>query len=334
MKDDIMRRHEVRGLRALALLFLACVVGLLLPARTYAAGVVDTDASCTITLSDCKAEGQRFTAYRVASMGADGKLSAVPALAGAVSASGYDPADLTDETSAATLEAIAQTYSGYVVAGASGFESTSAVAASGSASLTGLKPGMYLITADTTTVDGTTYISKPYLISVPAMKADGTYAYARTVRADKVDKVSVEHFENKVIKLWKGDSRGTRPSSVTVQIFDGTRLYNTVELNSSNDWSYAWEGKGDWSVREVTDTLGGYTCSISSSATVSRSDDGPVRTSTFMVTNSHTPTTPKGPGRLPKTGDPLNLPLVGGILLVGLTCIVVGVYKRRDGDGS
>lgn len=332
-------QHSVRkhGLLTLALLG-ALLAILLTPSQARASQLVDVDASCTITIGECEVEGQRFTAYRVASMSEDGSLAAVEALADAVRSSGYDPATFSADTSAAVLDGAAQTFGGYVAANPDGFQSAAATSARGAdgitARITGLKPGMYLVVASTVTAGDTTYVSKPYLISVPSTSDAGTYVYDRTVKAVKVN--HSQEFENKVVKLWSGDTKATRPTSVTVQIYDGTSLYQTVKLNVDNGWSYAWTGKGDWSVREVVDSSWAYRTTISSSAREYVAKDGSeVLATTFSVTNAMTPPPPpEGPKRLPKTGDAANLPLIGGLTLVGTLCVIVGVFGGRRGDGN
>lgn len=302
---------------------------------------VDTTAECTINLTKCPVNGQRFTAYRVATMQRDGSLVAVDALADAVQASGVSPEKMADVTDASQLRTIARTWQGYVVANADAFESKSAVAAGGSstgeattggsATISGLLPGMYLVVADNYTASGKTYFSDPYLISLPAVNKDGTYIYQREVEATKVSSTQDQKFKNVVQKLWK-DGSATRPASVHVRIYDGIKLYAEVDLNQQNNWKYEWEGQGNWSVRE--DAVSGYTCAISSSVT-SASD---VQTTLFQITNTapdnETPKqtskqTKSTGGRVSKMGDTDWTPLVIGLLAAGVACVIVGVVVGR-----
>ena len=60
-----------------------------------------------------------------------------------------------------------------------------------------------------------------------------------------------------VHKNWKNDKAASRPTSVTVQLYNGEELYDSVTLNADNGWAYTWEKSeaddvyGDWSIKEV-----------------------------------------------------------------------------------
>jgi hypothetical protein len=359
--------RQFRGTFAkLAAVCLAACLALLVagPARAVASqdvpvsGPVDTTRPCSISLRDCQVDGQTFTAYRIASVNADGSLTAVDALGTAVAQTGIDPAGLAGAFSS-ELRTAALTYEGFVVADPDAFQSASAVAAGGEAELTGLMPGLYLLRASTMTVDGTTYESDPYLIALPQADEDGAYVYEGSVSADKVTVARVRCYENKVTKVWSGDDPSARPSSVSVQIFDGTTLAAQVELSAANDWTYTWEGAGDWSVREFMDGMDGYACSVDLALTLADASGEPVSAeklaeglsaggaeadalqTAFTVTNtSRTPatpgeTTPAGE-RVPKTGDETDLlPIVAAALLgsCAVACAAVmlarGASRRR-----
>ena len=289
---------------ALVLGLFAALVATICPAKAWAdpatnapgpGQFVDTTAECTINLTKCPVNGQRFTAYRVATMQRDGSLVAVDAMADAVQASGVSPEQMANVTDASQLRTIARTWQGYVVANANAFESKSAAATNGSATISGLLPGMYLVVADNYTASGKTFFSDPYLIALPAVNKDGTYIYTREVEATKVSSTQDQKFKNVVQKLWK-DGSATRPASVHVRIYDGTKLYTEVDLNQQNNWKYEWEGQGNWSVRE--DAVSGYTCAISSSVTTA-SD---VQTTLFQITNTAPGNqTPKQKGKQTKS---------------------------------
>ena len=81
------------------------------------------------------------------------------------------------------------------------------------------------------------------------------------------------------------------------------------------------------------DSSVGYTCSVSFMTSETGGGGDSVRTSTYVLTNSNsgTSTTPEGSGRLPQTGDTLNLPLVVGLVLAGMLCVVIGLHRRSCG---
>ncbi len=337
------------GLAALASAIVSMIAAMLIGAvPAMAAQVVHVDAPCSITFTECQAQGQEFHAYRVASMNSDGTLAAVDALQPAVAETGMDPASISSQTDAATLRTYATTYAGYVAANPSGFEGGSATASGGSAAITGLKPGLYLLVADTTTVGDVTYTSSPYLIAVPEMNSDGTYMYERTVVANKVTPSKAKKYENRIVKLWKDPSASSRPAEVKVQIYDGSKLYQEVTLNAGNNWTYTWEGKGTWFVHEVYNSASGYRASVSATTnTVSSEGSGTAdaqstdtQTTVFQVTNTSTtpgggtPSTHHSRTSVPKTGDASTWLIPVVLLCVGGASVLFGIVfgKRRNKD--
>ncbi len=117
-----------------------------------------------------------------------------------------------------------------------------------------------------------------------------------------------------VRKVWSNDSASQRPSSVTVTLYDGGSVYDTVVLSEQNNWTYHWEDPdalGDWQVAE-TNIPGGYTPSY-------RVADGVV-----TITNTH---------RLIQTGQ-LNWPILflGG---AGIVLVVFGgavILKKKHSN--
>ncbi len=281
---------------------------------------VDASSECTITFTKCPAEGQRFTAYLVATMDADGSLKAVDALSDAVDTTGIDPSSFTaGDMTAEQIREAALSWQGYIMGRSGSFVSQSVSVKNGTCVLAGLKPGLYLVYADSITVEGTTYISSPYLISLPALNDEGTYIYRHEVEATKITKTQSPKYRNIVQKLWKGT--GTRPDSVHVKIYNGSELYTEVDLNASNDWTYEWEGQGDWSVAE--DAVSGYKASVKSSA----SEKDETTTTIFKITNTAPTTTEKtGVADMSDTNwQPTALILLG----IGVICVVVALIQIR-----
>ena len=64
-----------------------------------------------------------------------------------------------------------------------------------------------------------------------------------------------------VKKVWSGDDAAKRPESVTVTLYNGSKVYDTVRLSAANNWTYTWNdpnADGDWQVAE-TNIPKGYT---------------------------------------------------------------------------
>lgn len=73
-----------------------------------------------------------------------------------------------------------------------------------------------------------------------------------------------------VRKKWSGDEEADRPKEITVTLYDGKTVYETVKLSSKNNWTYHWyapEVLGNWVVVE-TDVPKGYLASYAGSGTV------------------------------------------------------------------
>lgn len=348
-----------RMLAALVVLLAAALVAA--PATARAQVRIADGTSCSLTVEKCPAEGQGFHLALVARMDAAGRLEAVPALADAVAETGIDPATFSEATDAQALSA-ASSYQGYVASGKGSFDERDAEVTGGTASFSGLEPGMYLLTADPATVDGSTYAALPNLVIVPRVD-DSTYATDCQVEAKfEVRPAEVPH--NRVTKLWQGDSASARPESVRVAIYDGDALYQEVTLDASNNWTFAWDGEGSWSVREK-DVPTGYTCSVlassvaadagedasgkadsgkadASKAGTSKADSGKAGTS-FTLTNKASgekpKESPKGTGSSgttkpgPKTGDATSPLLPAALLCAGGALLLCGLAGRRKEKG-
>lgn len=328
------RRHGFAAALLVLLLMAAALV--LAPQRSFAKDAasgqtVDTGASCEIRLAECPVEGQRFSVFRLARMQKDGSLAAEDALSGAIAATGLDPAALAgQELSADELESCAETWEGYVLAAQDSFWHAEAASQGGNAAFEGLVPGCYLVVSDEMTVDDTTYTSGCYLVVVPGINEDGIYIYSQEVVASKVTKTHAQTFENVVQKLWK-TAGADHPTSVKVEIYDGGKLFREVTLDSSNDWTYRWEGEGRWSVVEVADGMDGYTASVASSV----KDEGSTQTTLFQITNTSRPTTTTKTGKTkegnPDTGDPFSWQGMLALLAAGAVLMAAGIALSGKG---
>lgn len=117
-----------------------------------------------------------------------------------------------------------------------------------------------------------------------------------------------------VNKSWSGDKESERPNSVTVTLYNGTSEYQTIELNSENNWSYTWkdlDSGGNWQILE-NNIPNGYTPSYSKSGSV------------VTITNTRS---------LVQTGQ-TNMPIFifGGC---GLVLVIVGIIilKKKKKNG-
>ena len=106
-------------------------------------------------------------------------------------------------------------------------------------------------------------VFEPFLTVIPT---DGKY----DVTAEpKTIAVGTSETELTVKKVWNDDGKN-RPSSVKVMLKNEEGVKQTVTLNSSNDWTYKWEGldsKKTWTIEEI-DIPSGYKASYSTEGKV------------------------------------------------------------------
>lgn len=131
-----------------------------------------------------------------------------------------------------------------------------------------LKKGLYLILGNKCNVGNYKYTAEPVLVFVPGIVNEtGELIYTVTVEP-KYDKDKIndgkDYVTRKVIKVWDDDgNKSERPKSITVQLLRNKKVYDTVVLNSGNNWKYTWtklDADYDWKVAEKK--VDGYTVDI------------------------------------------------------------------------
>lgn len=250
-------------------------------------------------------DGAEFNIYRVAVL-SNGAYE----LTGAFAEYPVDlsAADWTD--TAVTLEAYAQLDS--IAPDGTGSIS------GGNVTFAGLEEGLYLVVGEDTTSDEYRFIPASFLVYV---EGDVTSVVKYEEIPIEITTVSLE-----VEKVWSGDTKAVRPSSVTVQLLQDGEIYDTQKLSGSDGWSYTWDGldaSADWQIAEIG-VAENYTVSIS------RSSNSFTVTNTYQTETSTTPsdptddtadTTSSTGTKLPQTGQlwwPVILMGAAGLLLVVL----------------
>ena len=101
----------------------------------------------------------------------------------------------------------------------------------GNASFTGLETGIYLVVGKEVFQDGVFYMPQVSLVSLSG-----------DLRVDLKYETSVKPSRIHVLKVWKRDSKKSRPKSIEVCLLrsDGV-VVDRVVLNSQNQWSNTWE---------------------------------------------------------------------------------------------
>lgn len=171
--------------------------------------------------------------------------------------------------------------------------------------------------------------SEDYTSQITSGSDSGTIA-ADTPAAVVFDNAYEEKKPEKInisgTKTWKDDEdqAGIRPDSIEVKLWAGKTLEATQTVDESDGWTYRFDGldKYDQQGREITYTVTetpveGYTTTYEG----------------YDIINSYTPEKPEVPEEntpSPKTGDPSNIMLWGGLaLLAGFSAVLTVVIRRR-----
>ena len=331
--------------RWLGSLLICLLLAALLPTAVLARGRINTGAPLSLTIQ-YPCAGITFRLYRVAEVSAYGEY----ALTGGFK---DDPVTLKQPDQAG-WRALAATLDGYavqdqrlpLVSGETGRE--------GRLTFSDLEAGMYLVTWQKHTTGGYLYTPEPFLISLPGLDGEDNWVYSVTAepKYDREKEDSIQPgdktIRRKVLKVWEDEEdESERPETVTVQLLQNGKVYDTVTLSGKNRWSHEWSGldKNDtWQVVE-TDVPEDYTVTVSREGI------------TFVVTNTlstdipivpmpeepspevpdqpedpvpHEPV-PQGPA-LPQTGVlwwPVPLLTCGGMAL-----FLVGWVRRRSEESD
>lgn len=211
----------------------------------------------------------------------------------------------------------------------------------------GLKLGLYLVQGEQHEQDGYSFDAHCFMVALPSIDENTneqmynmtarpkSRAYPTAVKPDS----SISY---KVLKVWDDEGYASeRPNTLTVQLLRDGAVYDTVKLNSENDWRYVWkdlDARCTWTVVEVeepnytvTVIRSGTTFVVTNSYYKDSSTQEPVAPPTDTDTDTDTGvTTPPEEPKLPYTGQ-LWCP-VPVLLTAGLVLVVVGLARRRGSN--
>ena len=278
--------------RKLLVSLLACLLlAAALPAPASARGIIDTGREVSLTIQyPCR--DITFRIFRIADVSAYGEYSLTGDFRD-------DPVTLKQPDQAG-WRALAETLDAYAARDQRQPLASGKTNGDGQMTFSGLETGMYLVTWQKHTTDGYVYTPEPFLISLPGLDAEDNWIYHVTARP-KYDREEVpdqpETVDRKVIKVWKDNGAvSERSESITVQLLQNGKVYDTVTVSGEDRWSYEWEGlnKNDtWQVVENNVTED-YTVTVSKEGT------------TFVMTNTLTEELPDEPtpeGPLPEVPE-------------------------------
>lgn len=299
-----MRKHLLPLIILLALL--------IPPLSANAITPLDSNRKCSLKVhyqcDDFRFSGIETQIYRVAKANPDGSFDLIPPFTNF-------PGSIHGITSKLEWETKAATMLSYIVDKKIQPSYTALSDANGTASFTNLPTGLYFVMGSIAENNSGIYSFKDFFVYLPTPKEDGSFIYDMEVNP-KPGKITPKA-EYTVKKLWK-DSGYTskRPTSVTVNIYKDSALYETVTLDSSCNWTYSWqttETTSKWTVTEKN-VPNNYTASISSSGNI------------FSITNSRK----QDPGSPPKTGDTFPLwNYVIAMSISGFLLLLLGIWHKR-----
>mgnify|MGYP004604241677 FL=1 len=321
--------------RVLSVLLLSLIISdAQLPA--YAAGAIDTGKDVSYTVSYTKSgtaiSGAKFDIYRVADVDAYAQMTFTSRFASyPISLKWHDKS---------SWNALATTLKGYVWK--DGITPDFSAMTDGNGDFTmSLKPGLYLVIGYDKELGSYVYSVSPYLVFLPGNDLENNVwdykltSYPKSVSYTKPSSggggpsgggPGSDLTMRRVLKIWDDDlNESLRPDSISVHLMRDGKVYDTVQLNEANGWSYSWFGidrYSDWLVTE--DSVPGYTQSIAQEGL------------TFTVTNTLLDVDIKPAEEdkpillLPQTGImwwPSLILLAGGLMLV-----VIGLIRRKGND--
>lgn len=310
------------------IVILLCFCFYLMPYQVMAASTSDAvepiipENECSLTVSYCYGEtalsNVQVKLYRIAEVSADFQYT----LSQNFEASGLI---LDGIQTAGEWNVVRSTLEAHILAYKIAPELISVTNEDGEASFRTLRTGMYLAIVSRVEQDGFYYRFDSALIALPGLGQDGHWQYQVSVNAKGEALPPVdpdEKVELKVLKLWRGDEgRTDRPKSIEVEIFRDGISHKTVILSEENHWAYSWSAMDDgssWTVVE-RNVPQGYTVTVEE------------RISTFVLTNTWTPTYPEDPVKPPSTGDTANILLHVLIMIVsGSMLIILGVTGKKS----
>ncbi|MBR3767916.1 MAG: Cna B-type domain-containing protein [Clostridia bacterium] len=188
--------------------------------------------------------------------------------------------------------------------------------------------GAYLITAENYYDGNTYYIFEPAIVILPYGNSDSLKINPKFEKVP--DDITSSY---KVLKVWVGDNKDERPDEIEFELLRDGEVFETVILDSENNWKYQWDDLSpqyNWTVTEknVPDN---YIVSLS------------VSDKTFIYTNTAVPsesvTPPSEEITTPEDGENDKIPVTGllrwpvpYLAMAGILLFIIGYVKYRKSE--
>lgn len=216
-----------------------------------------------------------------------------------VSFGNYSASDLSD--AASTLETIALLQKTEY--------DTKMTDSNGEVTFTDVRDGVYLVASRKFKSGDKTFNPTSSIVVMDSSQTADMTVYPKMTSVRTLD----GYFERyQLMKVWENDqAMPVKPTKILVEIYSDLELYDTVELNAENGWTYSWEVdvSSDWRIVEKD---------IPEGCTVVYRDDG----RRYVVVNTYEdPTSPGAVTTAPVVADATDV-------------ITVSTNKRPVGGGN
>lgn len=262
MNNRTAKHRIIMALCCMFALMLA-TIGLSAPAATAAtASGTTAEGSLTVTYQYQKAalNNADINLYRLADWSAKG---------------GYTPTgDFANHTTypvdwdilnadQQTLRDFANTMAGYIAVNKPAAASTQQTDSAGVATFNQLSDGLYLAVVAPYQGNVLTCQTAAMLVALPNVHKDA--AEQRTLSIEPKANCAVPPTDTiSVTKVWKDKDQSKRPESVTMNLLQDGKIYDSIVLNAANGWKYTWKGlqtKHEYTVVEAN-VPGNYTALV------------------------------------------------------------------------
>lgn len=261
MNNRTAKHRIIMALCCMFALMLA-TIGLSAPAATAAtASGTTADGSLTVTYQyqEAALNNADINLYRLADWSAKG---------------GYTPTgDFANHTAypvdwdilnadQQTLRDFANTMAGYIAVNKPAAENTLKTDSAGVATFNQLKDGLYLAVVAPYQGNVLTCQTAAMLVALPNVHKDADDQ--RTLSIEPKADCAVPPTTISVNKVWKDKDQSKRPESVTMNLLQDGKIYDSIMLNNANGWKYTWKGlqaKHEYTVVEAN-VPGNYTALV------------------------------------------------------------------------
>ncbi len=227
-----------------------------------------------------------------------------------------------DDLSVSAMTSAAETLEMYTKTDSISPLATLATDAGGKAVFENLELGIYLLSGSSVQVEGSIYTPNAFLVEI-ADDSDEVYNMTSYPKFSVEEIPGYGESEYSIEKIWRNDEGySVRPDSVTIEIYADSVLYDTVVLDESNNWSYAWTGKVEceWSVKEINIDKD-YTVAYTSAGKAFSIVNSMTASTVTTVTTTGTTTPPNQD--IPQTG--LLWWPVPVLAFAGIVLVVIGI---------